>query len=201
MYSSTSDANKNTSVPRSPSWPLGLAVGAVLVVLLAQQLGQDGLMLLVLLLRLLAARAGGHGGGGSGRQRAAPRGRGGARLRPGTTEVTALLPWRGTGCRQHPLPRPELLADASARAPASIAEAPRQIVRRVLAPPQADERAPRGCGGAREGCEARPTRHGCSAVSTRRVAAGAGPVSDALRAAQGRRGAGSGKREAGSEGL
>ena len=64
MYSSTSDANKNTSVPRSPSWPLGLAVGAVLVVLLAQQLGQNGLMLLVLLLRLLAAQAGGHGGGG-----------------------------------------------------------------------------------------------------------------------------------------
>lgn len=36
---------------------------------------------------------------------------------PGTAGVTALPPWRGTGCRQHPLPRPELLADASARAP------------------------------------------------------------------------------------
>ena len=74
MYSSTSDANKNTSIPRSPSWPLGLAVGAVLVVLLAQQLGQDGLMLLVLLLRLLAARAGGHGGGGGGGSERLPAG-------------------------------------------------------------------------------------------------------------------------------
>ena len=41
----------------------GLAVGAVFVVLLPQQLGQDELVLLVQLLRLLPARARRHRGG------------------------------------------------------------------------------------------------------------------------------------------
>lgn len=55
MDSSTSDANKHTNIPGSPSGTFGLAVGAVLVVLLPQQLGQDELVLLVQLLSLLPA--------------------------------------------------------------------------------------------------------------------------------------------------
>lgn len=62
MYSSTSETNKTTDVPRGPSWTLGLAFCVVLAVLL-QQLGQDALVLLVPLLCLLPAGMGGHGGG------------------------------------------------------------------------------------------------------------------------------------------
>lgn len=63
MDASTSDANKHTNIPGSPSRTFGLAVGAVLVVLFPQQLGQDELVLLVQLLRLLPARARRHRGG------------------------------------------------------------------------------------------------------------------------------------------
>lgn len=74
---------------------LGLAVRAILVVLLPQQLGQDGLVLLVLLLRFLPAGAGGHGGAGAER----------ARHRWGrdrTGRDAPLRPWRSHGNR---LPR------------------------------------------------------------------------------------------------
>lgn len=66
MDPSTSDANKHTNIPGSPSGTFGLAVGAVLVVLLPQQLGQDELVLLVQLLSLLPAGARRHLGGGAG---------------------------------------------------------------------------------------------------------------------------------------
>lgn len=65
MDASTSDANKHTNIPGSPSRTFSLAVGAVLVVFLPQQLGQDELVLLVQLLRLLPARASRHRGGGA----------------------------------------------------------------------------------------------------------------------------------------
>lgn len=65
MDSSTSDANKHTNIPGSPSRTFGLAVGAVLVVLLPQQLGQDELVLLVQLLSLLPAGARRHRGSGA----------------------------------------------------------------------------------------------------------------------------------------
>lgn len=65
MNSSTSDANKHTNIPRSPSGTFGLAVGAVLVVLLPQQFGQDELVLLVQLLSLLPTGACRHVGGGA----------------------------------------------------------------------------------------------------------------------------------------
>lgn len=65
MNSSTSDANKHTNIPGSPSGTFGLAVGAVLVVLLPQQFGQDELVLLVQLLSLLPTGACRHVGGGA----------------------------------------------------------------------------------------------------------------------------------------
>lgn len=65
MDSSTSDANKHTNIPGSPSRTFGLAVGAVLVVLLPQQLGQDELVLLIQLLSLLPAGARRHLGSGA----------------------------------------------------------------------------------------------------------------------------------------
>lgn len=51
-------------MPRCVPPTFGLAVGAVLVVVLPQQFGQDGLMLLVQLLRLLSLRPRRHGGWG-----------------------------------------------------------------------------------------------------------------------------------------
>lgn len=65
MNSSTSDADKHTNIPGSPSGTFGLAVGAVLVVLLPQQFGQDELVLLVQLLSLLPTGACRHVGGGA----------------------------------------------------------------------------------------------------------------------------------------
>jgi hypothetical protein len=51
--------------PPSPRATFGLAVGAVLVVLLPQQFGQDELVLLVQLLSLLPTGACRHVGGGA----------------------------------------------------------------------------------------------------------------------------------------